>query len=456
MRRGARNIESAALHGGGRACAVLRLAHANVHPQSLVRGQLRRYDEPMTKTITDIKQRLTSLDPRLLDIALAVGLTLLACLQIRLFEALRDAAAPLPRGPFVVRELPHRSGLLAYAVAAGVFLPLAFRRVAPWVALALSTGFAAAYAIHPLPPTFTVLGPMIAMYSLASFSTKRHTGFVALVVAGLIAAVPLIAFSSNRWMAQAVGTFALIAAAMLLGEAARNRRAYIAEVEQRAFEAERTREEEARRRVDEERIRIARDVHDIVAHSLSIVTVQASAASQLLDSDPERARESIDHIRTTSKEALGELRSVLDVLRTGEGSAPLAPAADITELERLVQPVRDAGLHVELNVQGDLAAVPAFASVSAYRIVQEALTNTVRHAKATSVTVALSVVAGRLEIEVVDDGASADDASAVPAGHGLRGMRERIEALGGSFVAGPAVPGGFRVHTTIPLSRSTS
>ena len=264
------------------------------------------------------------------------------------------------------------------------------------------------------------------------------------------------AFSSDRWMAQAVGTFALIAAAMLLGEAARNRRAYIAEVEQRAFDAERTREEEARRRVDEERIRIAREVHDIVAHSLSIVTVQASAAATLLDTDPERARESIDHIRATSKQALGELRSVLDVLRTGEGDAPLAPAADITEVERLLRPMRDTGLAVDLNVHGDLTSVPAFVSVSAYRIVQEALTNTVRHAQATCVRVALSVVAGRLEIEVLDDGSRANDLPAEPAGHGLRGMRERIEALGGTVVAGPATSGGFRVYATIPLSRSAS
>jgi signal transduction histidine kinase len=300
---------------------------------------------------------------------------------------------------------------------------------------------------------------MVAIYSLAAFSTKRHSGFVALFVAGMIAAVPLIAFSSDRWIAQAVGTFALIAAAMLLGEAARNRRAYIAEVEQRAFEAERTREEEALRRVDEERIRIAREVHDIVAHSLSIVTVQASAATTLLDTDPERARESIDHIRTTSKEALGELRSMLDVLRTGDGSVPMAPTADITEVERLVRPVRDSGLAVDLTVHGDLAAVPAFASVSAYRIVQEALTNTVRHAEATSVSVALAVVAGRLEIEIIDDGHGSGEStveSAEADGHGLRGMRERIDALGGTLVAGPAAAGGFRVYAAIPLSRSAS
>jgi len=414
----------------------------------------------MTTTITDIRRRLSALDPRFLDIALAVGLTLAAWLQIWLLDVLRDATAPMPRGPFVVRELPPGSGLLAYAIVAGVFLPLAFRRVSPWVALALSTGFVAAYAIHPLPPTFTVLGPMVAIYSLAAFSTKRRTGFVALFVAGMIAAVPLIAFSSDRWIAQAVGTFALIAAAMLLGEAARNRRAYIAEVEQRAFEAERTREEEALRRVDEERIRIAREVHDIVAHSLSIVTVQASAAATLLNTDPERARESIEHIRATSKEALGELRSIVDVLRTGDGGVPMAPTADITDVERLVRPVRDAGLTVEVTVHGDLAAVPAFASVSAYRIVQEALTNTVRHAKATSVRVALAVVAGRLEIEIIDDGTGPDEQLVEQAesnGHGLRGMRERIDALGGTLVAGPAPSGGgFRVYATIPLSRSAS
>ena len=172
----------------------------------------------------------------------------------------------------------------------------------------------------------------------------------------------------------------------------RSRREYIEAVEQRAIEAERTRDEEAHRRVDEERIRIAREVHDIIAHSLSIVNVQASAGMALIDAgEPARARESIGHVRDTSKQALAELRSMLDVLRTGEGDAPLGPIADISQFEKLVQPVRDAGIAVDLTIGFDPALVPAYASVSAYRIVQEALTNTVRHSGAGHVQVRLEV-----------------------------------------------------------------
>ena len=223
----------------------------------------------------------------------------------------------------------------------------------PWLALVLSGIAAAVYQVLPFPPAFTVLGPMIALYSLAAYAKRRTTALMALLVAGIFVSVPVFAFSFGvRWVAEVVGSFMLLAAAALLGDTTRSRREYVAEVEARAEEAERTREEEALRRVDEERMRIAREVHDVVAHSLSIVTVQAAAAEAVLDTDPAQARESMGHIRETSREALGELRSMLDVLRTGEAESPLAPAADLTQLERLVAGVREAGLAVDLTIGG--------------------------------------------------------------------------------------------------------
>jgi signal transduction histidine kinase len=400
--------------------------------------------------IKDTRHRMETLPSWAIDTAIAIGLALLACIQIWLFDRFRPPMlAPSPGGP----GIPETS-LVPYLLVIGVFLPLALRRVWPWVALAVSAFFAILYGYHPGPATFTMLGPMIGMYSVAAYARRRYSGLVALLVTGLVVAVPAIAFTSTRGAAQAVGTFALLAAAMLFGDTTRNRREYVAEVEHRAAETEQRMEEEALRRVEEERMRIAREVHDIVAHSLSIVTVQSAAATALIDSDPERARESIEHVRATSKQALTELRSVLDVLRTGEGDAPLAPTADITQVESLIEPVREAGLTVDLEVQGDLTTVPAFASVSAYRIVQEALTNVVRHARARSVRISLAQQTGHLEIEVSDDGDSSSAAES--AGHGLRGMRERVEALGGTFASGSSDGGGYAVRATIPLTRGTT
>jgi len=406
-------------------------------------------------TRTTLKARIDSVDPQWVDIAIALALAALVCLQIYAITTLRQ---PPPGMENVIRlrpEAPEMSpDFFAYVLAAAAFLPLAFRRSVPWLALTLSAAAALTYQVLPMPPAFVTLGPMLAIYTLAAYSSRRRTGLIALLVGGIVLSVPVSAFSGDiRWVADSVSTFVMLAASALLGEAERNRRRYIAEVEQRAIDAERTREEEALRRVDEERIRIARDVHDIVAHSLSIVTVQASAASALVKTDPERASESIEHVRTTAKQALAELRSMLDVLRTGEGDAPLAPAADLTRIEALVAPVREAGLAVELDVAGDLATVPAYASVSAYRIVQEALTNVVRHARATDARIAVEVLPEMLELHVEDNG-SAPSAN-LTGGHGIEGMRERVEALGGSFSIAPRPEGGLSVRASIPLKRSS-
>lgn len=406
-------------------------------------------------TTRSLRERVARFDPLWVDIALAVGLAALVCLQIYGFTHLRQPPPGFEQANAFKPDRAFDPGFWGYLLAATAFLPLAFRRTVPWLSLTLSSAAAFSYQLLPMPAAFVTLGPMIALYSLAAFSKRRSTTVLGLLVAGLILAVPVNAFTGNvRWVAEALMAFILLAAAAILGEAERNRRSYIAEVERRAFEAERTREEEALRRVDEERIRIAREVHDIVAHSLSIVTVQSSAAATLVKTDPERAGESIEHIRATAKGALAELRSMLDVLRTGEGEAPLAPAADLTRVHALVEPLREAGLEVELAVGGDLASVPAYASVSAYRIVQEALTNVVRHADAKHATVTLDVQPDTLSLRVEDDGTRSPDT--LTGGHGIEGMRERVEALGGSFAIGARPQGGLAVVATIPLKRSAS
>ncbi|HSK47383.1 MAG TPA: sensor histidine kinase [Coriobacteriia bacterium] len=415
-----------------------------------------RYDVVMTtRALIDRARRL---DPLVLDIAMAVTLAVLVCAQIWFVTHWHPSTMPIPPGARFRVRVQQDFGFVPYVVAACAFLPLATRRSVPWLALLLSGAAASVYTMQPFPPAFTTFGPMIALYSLAAYAKRRHMGVIALLVVGLVLAVPIFAFSGDvRWVGETVGTITLLIAATLLGDAARNRREYVAEVEKRAFEAERTREEEALRRVDEERMRIAREVHDIVAHSLSIVTVQAAAAEAVLDTDPAQSRESIRHIRNTSRQALGELRSMLDVLRTGEATeSPLAPAFDLSHIEQLVAPLRESGLTIDLEVTGDLGAVPAYASVSAYRLVQESLTNVVRHSGATSVRVRISASESEVGIDVSDNGNGAPPNALLSGGHGIRGMRERVDALGGTFSAGALGAQGFGVSAAIPLPRSGS
>ncbi len=244
----------------------------------------------------------------------------------------------------------------------------------------------------------------------------------------------------------------MIAVAAALGDATRNRRAYVAEVEQRAVDAERTREEEARRRVDEERLHIARELHDVTAHSLSIIAVQSGAAAHVIDSNPAEARRALEAIRRTSKDALDDLRAMLGVLRSNdESDAPLAPAPGLERLGELSGPMHDAGVDVTFELGDGLDDLPAVVGSSAYRIVQEALTNVIRHAGPCSATVRVWREDGELAIEVLDNGRGPGHAD-TSAGHGLAGMRERAVALGGSLSAGAAESGGFR-RASAPANR---
>lgn len=412
-----------------------------------------------TETLTTHFERM---EPLKLDTLIAVGLMLLAWAQILLTSLVLPVLTKPEWVERVLRTGPTPGAgarmWIPFIIAAAVFLPLIIRREIPWLSLLLSGGFALFYELQLFPPSIVILGPMIAAYSLGAYAKQRRTTLIALAVAGLVVTAVVFGLGPRgRQVTETTSAFVMIAATALLGDTVRNRREYAAEVEQRAIAAEQAREEETLRRLDEERIDIAREVHDIVAHSLSIVAVQASAAETLLESNPDQARESLTNIRATSTKALSELRSMLDVLRTGtETNLPMSPSADLTHLDELVAPVRESGLDISLNIEGDPASVPAFASVSAYRLVQESLTNIVRHSDAHAATVALRITADEVAIEVVDDGTGASS-EAIASGHGIRGMSERVEALGGRFVAGPGPAGaGFRVSASIPLHGGVS
>lgn len=300
---------------------------------------------------------------------------------------------------------------------------------------------------------------LIAFYSAAAYSTRPRwqvwaialaTGATLNVVAllerggGPEGAVPRMTglLLDSGWM--------LIA--LLLGEALRGRRAYAHEAELRAVQAERIQQEAAQRRVVEERLQIARELHDILAHTVALINVQAGVAAHVIDQQPEQAREALNHIKTASRATLQELRALVGVLRDGDGGAPRAPAPGLGSLDDLISTVRDAGLSVDLEMDRRNGSLPATVDVAAYRILQEALTNVIKHAGPASVRVRVEQGGSTLELDVTNSGGgSAPVLNSDGAGHGIAGMRERATALGGSLRAAPLADGGFQIHATLPV-----
>jgi signal transduction histidine kinase len=253
-----------------------------------------------------------------------------------------------------------------------------------------------------------------------------------------------------------------IAAGVCLGLAMANRRAYVEEIRDRADRAERTREEEARRRVDVERLRIARELHDVVAHTMATINVQASAAAHLLPDAPPPVADALGAIRTASKDGLRELRTILNVLRAADESDPTQPQPGLAQLDALAATVRRAGLPTTVrwagaptgSLAGTRPDLPPAVDLAGYRIVQESLTNTLRHAGPATATVEIAIQDGHLAITVMDTGkgvAGAGENGTGGSGHGLAGMRERAVSVGGTLEAGAAAGGGFRVAARLPL-----
>ncbi len=343
--------------------------------------------------------------------------------------------------------------LLTFFLIAAIIMPLALRRRFPLAILVWTTLGAALYDALPQPSTLAAIAPLVALYTVGTLLPRRTLWIAALLSFALTFPLAVTDMQPTRFIGESVRIMATFAFAASLGDATRARRAYIAEVEQRALDAEHTRDEEARRRVEEERLRIGRELHDITAHSLSLIAVQAGAGERIVRTNPDAAAEAFGAIRLVSKSALDELRAMLGVLRGDDDAAPLTPAGTLSRLPELVASVTAAGIEVGLETSGDVSLAPAFVDVSAYRIVQEALTNAVRHANATHVNVSLAATGSELTLEVIDDGIGVSGSDTPPAGHGISGMRERVAALGGMFEAGAAPGGGFRVATRLPYTR---
>ncbi|MEZ0285921.1 MAG: sensor histidine kinase [Thermoleophilia bacterium] len=332
-------------------------------------------------------------------------------------------------------------------------LPLFARRrfpVAAPAATLILLGVQVAIWDHSVPYSF-------GAYMMALIATSQF-GLLGLTVQGLAGAALtalVIAFAVLRNpegdAADVVFVNAIAAIAWLIGFAFYERNRRTVELTERAERAELTRESEARAAVAEERARIAREMHDVVAHSLSVMVVQAEAAEAMLDSDPERARRPLAAVQQTGRGALGELRRMLGVLREMADEGPaLAPQPGLSGLDELARHVREAGLPVTVRVEGEPRPLSPGIDLSAYRIVQEGLTNALKHAGPATAEVVVRYGQRDLELEVRDDGRGRAS-GANGGGHGLLGMRERVAIYGGDLAAGPRPGGGFALTARLPL-----
>ncbi|MEO1065371.1 MAG: sensor histidine kinase [Actinomycetota bacterium] len=343
---------------------------------------------------------------------------------------------------------------VAYALMAITPLPLAVRHRRPVLALGLtSIAVVATFVLgyHPQPSPVAVL---VALYTVALTGERRRSLWIGAVAAAAVAIAGIAFEDDDRNDTAAVATVGAVAAPLAAGDAVRHRRESVAQIEARAVEAELTRDAEARRQVQEERLRIARDLHDVLAHGIATINVQSGVAAHVLDERPEVARDALVEIKGASRVALNELRAMLQVLRSDDVDDPVRrPAPGLGDLVALADSVRRSGVALDMRVADVSTQIDPAVELAAYRIVQESLTNVLRHAPGADVAIAVSAGPEELEVEIVDHGSSTriGSGSDEGSGTGLLGLRERAESLGGTLVAGPTLDGGFRVHGRLPL-----
>jgi signal transduction histidine kinase len=354
------------------------------------------------------------------------------------------------RGP--VHDGPDVDVTVLLAVAA---VPLVARRRYPLPVWAVTVLFGVLAVLNsdgrlPLPlPTF------LALYTVGRSVAVRNT-VLATALTGIAFSIGM-AVAQGAWLDEhgdfpALATLALSGAAAAVGVAVRSQQAALAAAQARAQQAELTREEEAERRVTDERVRIARELHDIVAHHISVINVQAGVARHLMDSSPEQARTALGLVREASKTVLSEMSSVVGLLRTQEEDAPTEPAPGLSLIGALVESVRRAGLQLSWTSTGQPYELPSINDLTAYRVVQESLTNAVKYGSGTADLV-IDYGPTAVRIDVRNPVGSTQPASA-GGGHGLIGMRERVEAVRGLLVTGPTADGTFTVHAEIPRESS--
>ncbi|WP_438294256.1 sensor histidine kinase [Streptomyces sp. HUAS TT7] len=380
--------------------------------------------------------------PLALDAALALGVLL--CMVLGSF-----ADPHGPNGPTFGTRTPGLRSLVLMTLGAAV---LVLRRRRPMAVLACTSALTMVELSLGAPPAPVAMSAVVALYTVAAHTDRPTTYRVGVLTIVVLTGTAML-FGAPPWYSQEhLGIFAWTGMAAAAGDAVRSRRAFIDAIRERAERAEHGREEEARRRVAEERLRIARDLHDVVAHHIALVNVQAGVAAHVMDKRPDQAKEALAHVREASRSALDELRSTVGLLRqSGDPAAPTEPAPGLAVLDDLLGGFRRAGLPVEL-ARIDDSPLPASVDLAAYRVIQEALTNVHKHAgPGAKAEVSVVRVGPNTEITVIDNGTAAGDGNGDGGGHGLLGMRERVTALGGSCTAGPRYGGGFRVQAILPV-----
>jgi signal transduction histidine kinase len=362
-----------------------------------------------------------------------------------------DAAIAVALAAFVLSDLLtsgdyYTASKAIYVPAALLMtLPLAWRRKAPLPVTAVVMGALAAesLAVGSAPtPDFQLVGWLLAIYTAAAHCERPAAiaGLVISLAAGLV------------WMGIDDFFFPIVVfgGAWLAGRLVRQREVHAQVVEERSAALAREREANARATAAEERARIARELHDILSHSVSVMVVQAGAERMALGNERAATREALEAIERTGRQALGEMRRLLGMLRLGDEPPAHAPQPTLAELDGLVAQVREAGVPVEVHVEGEPVLVPPGVAVSAYRIVQEALTNVLKHAGPAHARVIVRYGSRELELEIADDGRGPREVAA--GGHGLVGMRERVALYDGHFDAGARNGGGFVVRVRLPLA----
>jgi signal transduction histidine kinase len=370
-------------------------------------------------------------------------------LAVDVLVAAALASVAVLLGQDAVHQGHDRLGAVAYALVVLVHLPLVFRGRAPVVVCCLMHATWLVYITAGYWPVVCSFGPMLAVYTVASLRSPR----IAVPCAALMGATWIYAgaVSHTDGWPSVVGQ-ALIYPAVLwrFGEIARRSAELTRQL--RREQAER-----ARREVAEERGRIARELHDVVAHHISVISVQTGLARFVFASDPRTARGAIETIDASAKEALDELRRMLMVLRSDDEGAPAGPVPGLGRLEHMAQRLRTGGIAVALTVEGTPRPLTPGVELCAYRVVQEALTNVVKHASGASAEIRLVYEAHQVTVSVTDDGQGVIlDRVRADGGHGLLGIQERAKLYGGQVSVGPQEQGGFAVRVTLPTAARTA
>ncbi|MFH9299211.1 sensor histidine kinase [Streptomyces sp. NPDC017520] len=357
-----------------------------------------------------------------------------------------------------------REEIVAVPVALGLSTVVALRRRAPerMLLLAILVGFV--QLVFDVRPGIGNFAMLVITYTVATVGERWASRLA------LVCSLSAAALSQLRWEAEPGGSWVQVifvtiimtvpfVLAWVLGDSLRTRRAYFDQLEERAARLEREREAQSKVAVAAERARIARELHDVVAHNVSVMVVQADGAAYVMDAAPDQAKQALETISSTGRQALAEMRRLLGVLRTGDApeSGEYVPQPDVEQIEDLVAQVRQTGLVVDFKVEGTPRPLPSGVELTAYRVVQEALTNTRKHGGPDAgASVRLVYFDDGLGLLIEDDGRGAahelyEDGGADGAGHGMIGMRERIGMVGGTLDAGPRPGGGFRISALLPL-----